>query len=197
MVASSFLDRAIARVARMRLNRRLKMSCDAQETALFLGTASVINHQAAPAIRIGSHSLIGGELLVFPDSGRIRIGDYCFVGAGSRIWSAADVNIGNRVLISHNVNIHDTVSHSLHAQRRHAQFAQLAVRHDAALADDVPRAPIVIEDDAWIGLNAVILKGVRIGRGAIVAAGSVVSNDVAPYVIVGGAVAQPIGRAYE
>lgn len=47
-------------------------------------------------------------------------------------------------------------------------------------------APIVIEDDAWIGFKSVILKGVRIGRGAIVASAAVVTKDVDPWTIVAG-----------
>nr|WP_325058528.1 DapH/DapD/GlmU-related protein [Sphingomonas sp. EC-HK361] len=47
-------------------------------------------------------------------------------------------------------------------------------------------APVRIDDKAWIGFNAIILKGVTIGEGAIVAAGAVVTKDVAPYTIVGG-----------
>ena len=47
-------------------------------------------------------------------------------------------------------------------------------------------APVVIEDDVWIACRAIILKGVRIGKGAIVAAGAVVTKDVPPYTMVGG-----------
>jgi acetyltransferase-like isoleucine patch superfamily enzyme len=50
----------------------------------------------------------------------------------------------------------------------------------------------VIEDDVWIGARVILLKGVRVGRGAIIAAGAVVTRDVAPYTIVGGVPAKPI-----
>ena len=52
--------------------------------------------------------------------------------------------------------------------------------------DYVKIAPVDIEDDVWIGFNAIILKGVTIGRGAVVAAGSVVTKNVAPFTVVGG-----------
>jgi len=53
-------------------------------------------------------------------------------------------------------------------------------------------APIVIEDDAWIGAGAIILPGITIGRGAVVGAGAVVTRDVPPYTIVVGVPARPI-----
>ena len=56
-----------------------------------------------------------------------------------------------------------------------------------------PESPIVVEDDVWIGANVIVLKGVTIGRGAVVAAGAVVNNSVPPYEIWGGVPARRIG----
>lgn len=56
---------------------------------------------------------------------------------------------------------------------------------------------IVLEGDNWIGANAIILKGVTIGKGAVVAAGAVVTNDVPPYSIVGGVPAKVIKMRFE
>ncbi len=53
---------------------------------------------------------------------------------------------------------------------------------------------VVIEEDVWIGANCVITPDVRIGRGAVVGAGAVVTRDVAPFAIVGGVPAREIGR---
>ena len=55
-------------------------------------------------------------------------------------------------------------------------------------------APIVIDDDVWIGAGAIVLPGVTIGRGAIVAAGAVVTSTVAPFLVVGGVPAKEIGK---
>lgn len=55
---------------------------------------------------------------------------------------------------------------------------------------------VVIEDDVWIGCNAIILKGVTIGTGAVIAAGAVVTKDVAPYSIVGGNPAKLIRKRF-
>jgi maltose O-acetyltransferase len=70
--------------------------------------------------------------------------------------------------------------------------------HGAALQrgfDGFLRAKVTIEQDAWIGTRAVILKGVRIGRGAIVGAGAVVSKDVPPFAVVGGAPARELRKS--
>jgi acetyltransferase-like isoleucine patch superfamily enzyme len=132
------------------------------------------------SIRIGSRSVIGGELLTFAHGGEISIGDWCYVGAGTRVWSAARISIGNRVLISHGVNIHDSDSHPKDAKARHEQFRAIAVAGHPSSVSGIAAAPITIGDDAWIGFNASILKGVTIGAGSIIAAGSMVTRDVPP-----------------
>ena len=137
------------------------------------------------AIRIGMNSVISGELLLFRHGGSIDIGDWCYVGEGTRIWSSSSIRIGNRVLISHNVNIFDSLTQPLNASQRHKQFAMIAQNgHPDAI--DLGERPVAIGDDAWIGANASIMRGVVIGNGAVVAAGAVVTHDVPPYSVVGG-----------
>jgi acetyltransferase-like isoleucine patch superfamily enzyme len=136
-------------------------------------------------IRVGADSLIAGELLVFAHGGEIRMGDWCFVGEGARIWSASRILIGNRVLISHNVNIFDSLTHPLDAAQRHAQFrAILRSGHPEKI--ELGERPIEIRDDAWLGAGSCILRGVTIGAGAIVGAGSVVTSDVPAGCVVAG-----------
>jgi acetyltransferase-like isoleucine patch superfamily enzyme len=147
------------------------------------------------AIAIGTHCHILGQLIVMGHGGSIRIGNSCFIGEHSRIWSAHSITIGNRVLISHSVNIHDNNSHSLSAQNRHLHFNEIFARGHPAILDDVTSAEVVIEDDAWIGFNSTILKGVTIGRGAIVGASTVVTKDVPAYAIVAGNPAAIIGES--
>ncbi len=188
---------AFRRLADTYLNRHLPRLCTAQRGVRFLRSADISNSRAkASAIEIGEHSVIGGRLLVFPDGGRIRIGRQCFIGPDSRIWSADAVEIGDRVLISHGVNIHDSISHSLSAQERHQHFVEILQNGNGALGN-VRKAPVIIEDDAWIGFNATVMKGVRIGRGAIVAAGAIVTKDVPPFTIVAGPSAQAIGSSFK
>jgi acetyltransferase-like isoleucine patch superfamily enzyme len=137
------------------------------------------------AIQIGSRSIVRGELLVFAGGGSIRIGDFCYVGEGARLWSAGAISVGDRVLISHGVNIIDNLTHPLSARARHAQYLAIATRgHPVDVALD-PK-PVTIEDDVLICANAIVLRGVTIGRAAVVGAGSVVTHDVPPLCVVAG-----------
>jgi acetyltransferase-like isoleucine patch superfamily enzyme len=145
-------------------------------------------------IIIGDNCDIRGELLIFGHGGEIIIGNYSFVGERSKIWSAKKITIGNRVLISHNVNIHDNNSHPIDAGLRHKDFVHIK-KIGFQKENDLKESEIVIHDDVWIGFNASILKGVTIGTGAIIASGSVVTKDVEPYTIVAGNPAKFIKNA--
>jgi len=160
----------------------------------YIGSPSVSVHPSARIVNIagnrslitvGDNSHILGEILIFAHGGKVEIGCDCYVGDGTRVWSAASITIGDRVLISHNVNIFDSDTHPLSATKRHAQFKAIAsVGHPEKI--DLKEAPVVIENDAWIGAMATVLKGVTIGEGAIVGAGSVVTCDVPSWTIVAG-----------
>ncbi len=143
------------------------------------------NQEAENKIKIGRDTIIRGELLVFRHGGEIGIGDHCIVGHGSRIWSSKSINIGDRVLIAHNVNIHDNVSHPLDSKERHEDFVHI-VKHGLQNNVNLKEQEIVIEDDVWIGFNATIMKGVTIGKGAIIGANTVITKDIPPYAVVVG-----------
>jgi acetyltransferase-like isoleucine patch superfamily enzyme len=150
--------------------------------------ACVRNLARDPArIRVGPGSVIRGELLVFAHAGDLEIGADCYVGDGSRLWSSAQIRIGDRVLIAHGVNLHDTNSHPTDAAARHAHFRAIVAKgHPGPGEVDIEARPVIVGDDAWIGFGAIVLKGVTIGPGAIVAAGAVVTKDVPPRAIVAG-----------
>ena len=171
----------------------LKQKAVFDSTITFGPDADINNSQATPsAIALGSHASIHGQLLVFRHGGQIRLGPYVYVGPGARIWSAVSVSIGSHVLISHGVNIHDTNSHPIdcNLRRQHTEFI---LNHGVLPTSsyETAEAPVHIDDDVWVGFNAVILKGVTVGRGAIIAAGSVVTQDVEPFTIVAGNPATP------
>ncbi|HOZ86300.1 MAG TPA: acyltransferase [Bacteroidia bacterium] len=137
-------------------------------------------------IRLGNDTHIRGELMTMNYGGKIEIGDYCYLGEGSRIWSGESVKIGSHVLISHNVNIFDTDNHELQYEERAKGYVNLLKRGQPAEKGSVKTAPVSIEDHVWISFNVIILKGVKIGKGAIVAAGSVVTRDIPAFCTVAG-----------
>jgi acetyltransferase-like isoleucine patch superfamily enzyme len=137
-------------------------------------------------ICVGEHTYIRGRLLTYAHGGKITIGDWCYVGTRSEIWSMNSIRIGNRVLIAHDVNIHDGTAHSLNPEEQHAHFRQIMESGHPDCADDLPgvrSSPIIIEDDVWISFGVLILQGVRIGKGSVIAAGSIVTHDVPPGVL--------------
>jgi acetyltransferase-like isoleucine patch superfamily enzyme len=162
-------------------------------SARFHSGADVQNLCRRPeSITIGEHSHVRGELLLFWEGGEIRIGAWSYVGHGSRVWSRESIHIGDYVLISHEVEIHDTDAHPLDWRERRRDIECVLGGRPAERPQAIGSAPVVIEDDVWIGARAIILKGVRIGRGAIVAAGSVVTRDVPPFTLVAGNPAREI-----
>ena len=110
----------------------------------------------------------------------IKFGDEVFVGFGVVLNILDSLSLGNHVLIAPGCFITD------HHHKRGA--------HDRIAAQGCESAPIIIEDDVWLGANAVVLPGVRIGRGAIIGAGAVVTHNVEPMAIVAGVPARQIGR---
>ena len=190
MKISSIISRLIARILTpvktawdVEKIEKLKKLITCHKSATIFSTSTVINDSRQPSqIIIGAHTWICGQLLVFP-KGKIEIGEYGFFGEHSKIWSASQIKIGNRVFISHNVNIHDNNAHAIDAEERHREFKQRQIsgKFDQA---DLNSKPIIIEDDVWIGFNVTILKGVTIGKGAIIGACSVITKDVPPFTIV-------------
>jgi acetyltransferase-like isoleucine patch superfamily enzyme len=154
--------------------------------AVFYPEAVVVNGQDKSKITVGKDTHVRGMLNVFKYGGKITIGNHCYIGDHSRIWSGEAVTIGDYVQISHNVNIIDTNAHELDAIERAERYADLLQNGAWAHKGNVLTAPIVIHNYAWISFNATILKGVTIGEGAIVAAGAMVTKDVPAYTMVAG-----------
>lgn len=156
-----------------------------------------------PLLRFRCHSVgknlkTGGDFPLIEGSGRIILGDNVRIGPQGAWFlvrnlyecpelSIGDntainyrtvisveqrVTIGSNCLIAEETKIFDNNSHGLHYE------------HRALTRTDV--APITIEDHVWVGMNSIILKGVTIGRGAVIAAGSVVTKDVPPMTVVAG-----------
>jgi len=162
-----------------------KRSCLIGEMTSVLSSANILNFQNNPnKIIIGNYSMICGKLQINEYGGKIQIGNYTYIGENTNVWSGDSVIIGNNVQVSHGVNIIDNNTHSLDAKERHQEYKEIITRGSIQNRGNIKSAPIVIEDDVWISFNASILKGVTIGKGAIIAANSVVTKNVEPYTIV-------------
>lgn len=152
---------------------------------------TIINnpYKDSSRIKIGNRCIISdAELVLFGHGGQISIGDECFIGKGTRIWSGKKITIGNNVLISHNVNIHDNGSHPLNSLEREEDFRYLYKTGKLREIDnyDLKDADVIIGDNAWLGFNSTIAKGVTVGKGAIIGAYSFVTKDVPDYAVVVG-----------
>jgi acetyltransferase-like isoleucine patch superfamily enzyme len=178
--------RRIDRLLREAWRRRLTAQrCHAANDAVIHDPRKVTSSDRDPSqIRIGSGTHIRGELMTFP-GGAIEIGASCYLGEGSRIWAAGTLTIGDRVLIAHLVSIFDNLTHPLNPFTRHWQYQRITHGGNPKGVDLGVRR-VLIEDDVWIGCNSVVLRGVRIGQGAVIGAGSVVTKDVPAWSLVAG-----------
>ena len=127
---------------------------------------------------IGSHVTIWRASMAAEENASIVIGDYSFLSSCSLVCSKK-IEIGNRVFIAGGVTIADSDFHPLDAAERVADIIALSPSGNRESRPLVPAFPVIIEDDVWIGYNATILKGVRVGKGSYVLPGSLVVNDVA------------------
>jgi acetyltransferase-like isoleucine patch superfamily enzyme len=131
-------------------------------------------------LSFGEHVTIGRFAMIRPSGyyGRdigvgLKVGNYSNIGPYCYIGCSGYVEIGNNVLMSPNVSIF-AESHN---------FSRL----DIPIRDQgVTREETIVEDDCWLATASILLAGTRVGRGAIVAAGAVVTKDVPPYAIVAG-----------
>lgn len=164
-----------------------KINATISPSAKLYPSSSIHNLRGDPKkIVIAAHTHVGGQLMTYFDGGDIRIGEWSYIGDMSRIWSRASISIGSHVLISHLVDIHDTDSHPIDWQERRSDAHARLTDQMHLLSPKTSSIPVVIEDDAWVCFKATILKGVHVGRGAIIAAGAVVTGDVPPWTIVAG-----------
>lgn len=131
-------------------------------------------------LQIGRATLLFGRIALWGTgdiAARLRIGEACLINAPLRLELEADITIGHHVSIGHGVTF-ITASHELGTAEHRS--------------GPVRPAPIVIEDGCLIGACSVILPGVTLGRGAVVAAGSVVAANVEAGKLVGGNPARQI-----
>jgi acetyltransferase-like isoleucine patch superfamily enzyme len=126
-------------------------------------------------LTVGRRAHIYGGMEV-RSPGKITIGDGSVVGLNAILDGREGITIGRNVNLS-------------------SEVAIWTLQHDPQAADfGTKGGPVVVEDRAWLSFRCTVLPGVTIGEGAVVAAGSIVTKDVAPFAIVAGIPAERIGE---
>ena len=149
--------------------------------AITIGEGSSIARDARleGKVRLGNKCIVysGAKLLAY--GGEIILGDFCSVNPYTVLYGHGGLQIGEGVRIAaHCVII--PANHNI-------DDPSIPIRKSG-----LTKKGIRIENDVWIGARCVILDGVTIGEGAVIAAGAVVNRDVEPFMIVGGVPAKPI-----
>ncbi len=126
-------------------------------------------------IAIGDRGCVAKDVSIYfsDKNSRLEIGSDCYIGRNCMIGVYAPLNLGSYVMVAPYCYI-TTANHSF--DKRDIPMLKQSMR----------AAPVVIEDDVWIGTRVVVLPGVTVGKGAVVAAGSVVNRDIPAYEIWGG-----------
>ena len=124
----------------------------------------------------------------------VRVGNFTY-----GTINIVSTNNGSKVSIGHFCSISDNVKFIINNDHPTDHIStypfKTRILHDKPEA--ISKGDIIVHDDVWIGINAIIMSGVEIGQGAIVAAGAVVTRDVPPYAIVGGVPAKIIKYRFE
>lgn len=143
-------------------------------------------------LTIGEDCIISGNFIFESTEGQVKIGNHSYIG-GSTFISRSQITIGENVTIAWGCTIYDHDSHSLdyRLRRKDIDDELRDIRAGVSFIKNkdwscVSSKPIAIKNDAWIGMNCIILKGVTIGEGAIVGAGSVVTKNVPPWTLAAG-----------
>lgn len=145
------------------------------------------------ALVIGANCTMDGVHFAVGREGRIRIGDHCYL-TNAVLLCELELIMGNFVMIGWNTTIADTDFHPLEPAERIADALACSPLGNGRPRPEIPKRAVIIEDDVWIGPNVTVLKGVRIGAGSFIEAGSLVTRDVPARSRVLGNPAQVIGE---
>jgi acetyltransferase-like isoleucine patch superfamily enzyme len=149
--------------------------------------------EADPAIVFGENCYFDGVQFAIGKRATLSIGNFVYA-ANMIILSEQEVRIGNHVFLGFNVAIADTDFHPLDPALRMEDAIAVSPVSGGRPRPRIATAAVIIEDDVWIGPNSAILKGVRIGAGAFIEPGSVVTKDVPPRARVLGNPGQVVGQ---
>ena len=145
-----------------------------------------------PAMVVGAHCTMDGVQFALGDDAYVEIGDYCYF-TNAVLLCELTLRIGRYVVIGWNTTIADTDFHPIAPALRIADAVACSPLGQGRERPPIPVREVVIEDDVWIGPNATILKGVRIGAGSFIEPGALVTKDVPPRSRVAGNPAVVVG----
>lgn len=200
----NFPRNILARIARFVYRQVQAINADPSATvgysvdpngALLVGcSVECRSGESKERVVFGRNSVLSCRIVLERDIGNVSVGNDSYIG-GSQIICAHKIDIGSNVLVSWGCTIVDHDSHSLNWRdraedvRRWREGLLTGGLEKASKLKDwevVEMAPIKIEDKVWLGMNVTVLKGVTIGEGSVVAAGSIVTKDVPPWSLVAG-----------
>ena len=142
--------------------------------------------ECRPGCVLGDRARVyGWTMFNVEPAGAVEVGDDAVL-VGATFLCAGRIRIGHRVVISYGVTIADCDFHPRDPLRRRFDAEAIAPSGDRSRRAGLDARPVAIEDDVWIGIGAIVLKGVRIGRRAHIGAGAVVTADVPPGAVVRG-----------
>ena len=171
----------------LRFFRKQYRHCICSSKSVIHPEAIIEDGNGKDSIVIGENTHVRGRVVTFSYGGKVVLGDWCYLGENSNIWSSSLIKIGCNVLIAHNVSIFDDNTHPVEYMKRREHIK--AIYEGTCFNNEgncLKSKAVIINDDAWICCNSVILKGVHIGKGAVVAAGSIVTKDVPDFTLVAG-----------
>lgn len=173
---------------------------------------SNVNFNISGEFVYGQGCVIGeGSNIIIPEPSKLILGTNCYVGRYVELGPGKTIEVGDQTSIQDRGILVGDVSigrycmlslNVLISSGRHYYdlFPHLLIRdQDAFVANDdnllkSHSRPVAIEDDCWLGVNAVVMPGVTVGKGTVVGANSVVTKNVAPYSVVAGAPAKIIRK---
>jgi len=171
-------------------NAPVKASFRKIQEGLTMGEDTDVNgkvdiRKAGGKVSIGSGSLIQGSISTETEYAEVTVGNNVFIGGGTVIDSVISVTIEDDVLISYQCIIQDSDNHSSSYSLRKNDTSDWKKRgfHNWEIT---PKKPVKLSKGSWLGARVIVLKGVTIGAGSIVGAGSVVTKDVPDWTIVAG-----------
>jgi acetyltransferase-like isoleucine patch superfamily enzyme len=130
-----------------------------------------------PGLVVGPHCTMDGVQFAVGEDGCVEIGAYCYF-TNAVLLCELELRIGSFVVIGWNATIADTDFHPISPAERIADAIACSPLGQGRPRPPIAKRAVVIEDDVWIGPNATILKGVRIGAGAFIEPGALVTRDV-------------------